>query len=81
MRQNSPGDQLRPTVAGDRPECEPLSEDEAWELYVRCARDELGLTPDEFEQAWARGDFEEGPGHSAGVGVWMVRASRPARPA
>lgn len=55
-----------------------LSAEEAWEFYVRCARELLGATPEEFERRWAAGEYEYSDNHSDAVGVWLIRASKPA---
>jgi hypothetical protein len=54
-----------------------LTPEEAWEDYVNRAREELGVTPAEFEERWARGEYEDPPVHSAAVGIWMIRVEQP----
>jgi hypothetical protein len=60
------------------PPIDELTPEEAWDLYVESARTLLGVTPEEFERRWARGEYDDPPDHSNAVGVWLIRTRRPA---
>ena len=69
--------QKSPDTEENLPPVIELTAQEAWDEYVRRAKHDLGVTPDEFERRWARGDYEDPPLHSDAVGVWMIRVSKP----
>lgn len=62
-----------------------LTPEEAEEMFDMAARTRLGMSGDEFREAFARGEFGHGdPRHSRGIQVAMIMPHRPtdsARPA
>lgn len=54
-----------------------LSPEEAWALYDSEARELLGISADEFEEHWARGDLKERIEEPNVLRVYMIRTARP----
>ena len=54
-----------------------LSPEAAWALYDREAQEKLGLTAEEFERAWKRGDFKTRQEDSGVRQVLMIRTAKP----
>ncbi len=61
----------------DVPEVQVLTDAEWWKMYASAVRDELGLSTEEFEAAFERGEYDEGDAHLKGIGLWMMKIPRP----
>ncbi|MCK9517415.1 MAG: hypothetical protein M0R74_00085 [Dehalococcoidia bacterium] len=54
-----------------------LAPDDAWMLYDAEARKHLGMSAEEFERAWNRGEFRTRQEEPQVRRVLMIRTSRP----
>jgi hypothetical protein len=48
-------------VVENAPEVHELTEDQAWDIVDRRARQYLGMTADDFIRAWEAGEFDDDP--------------------
>lgn len=72
-----PSEQEREDGVDLPPNVVELTQKEAYELYDSRARELLGMSAEEFEAAWARGDFEGREEDRAFLKVWFTQAPRP----
>lgn len=54
-----------------------LTEEQAWDLYDSQARELLGMSAEEFERAWNRGEFRARQEETSVRRLIMIRAARP----
>jgi hypothetical protein len=80
-KRKAPDTKATDALDSPHPRVRVLTEDEAWALYDAKARTNLGMSAEEFERAWAQGQFRGRQEERVILDLIMLQSPKPAHSA